>query len=568
MVDSLVPELELSAWEGQLSDLEVPGSFSGSISSVDERRPRIIAAAAGPLFPDGSTRRRRLFIVEPLGMWVKDGPITAENPGLKAPAAARGQILGPAAIEQFRDNAQPVRPVGHGVPLSRSDVRGMEPCCRPYNPSDKIPAVAGPQHLGPPGGEDAHLHLPPPPPPPQYQQVQQQPSRVHEYTAVQRRPPVLLDATHSGSCEGPAAGFPGPIRRLASAPSAAGTKGAFTPQQSVAARFQPYACGRYFLTSASSPPGGDPGSSRLGDGSHQHQHQQQAVPAGLHLIMPPAAVAQRRRDSDDGPTDTRRDAVQHPTARMRDGGPLPQLVQVQHYQQHQQHQHNHSQQQRYQHQQQGHVLFRDGAAMALWHKWVAGEEVPLEVSGGGNGGGGGDGARNTLSSGGNSSGSRGGCVNGVMALAGSGGPMRFPSEVTASETVLEAVAGHPVHSSTQELLPSPPVAAAAIAAAAAAAMAVPSPYTFQHTPLMHLQQQQQGPLQRSLSDQVTRGWTSGCEEIWAEAFGTPGPQQGLPLPLPHVQTQQANPGIVVGWGTGPDGHMMWPPSLPEPAPHP
>ncbi|GIL45887.1 hypothetical protein Vafri_3013 [Volvox africanus] len=575
MVDSLVPELELSAWEGQLSDLEVPGSFSGSISSVDERRPRIIAAAAGPLLPDGSNRRRRLFIVEPLGMWVKDGPINTENLGLKAPATAHGQILGTPAIEQFRDNAPSVRPLGQGVPLPRSNVVGTEPCCRPYNPSGQIPAVSGPQHLGPAGDADAHLHLPPPPPP-QYQQVQQQPPRLHEFTAVQRRPPVVLDATHSGSCEGPAAGFPGPIRRLASAPAAAATKGVFTPQQSVVAtaRFQPYAAGRYFPTPARSPPpGGDLGSSRLVGGSQNQNQNQQAVPAGLHLIMPPAAVSQRRRDSDDGPTDTRHGAMQHPTARMRDGGSLPQLVQVQQHQHYQQHQHNHSQQQRYQHQQQGHVFLRDGAAMALWHKWVAGEEVPLEGSGSGNGGGGGDGARNTLSSGGSGSGNRSRGVNGVMPLAGSGGPMRFPSEVAASETILEAVASHPVHSSTHELLPSPPVTAAAIAAAAAAAMAVPSPYNFQHPQLMHLQQQQQqqqqhGPLQRSLSDQVPRGWTSGCEEVWAEAFGTPGPQQGLPLPLPHVQPQQANPGVVVGWGPGPDGHMVWPPPLPEPAPHP
>ncbi|GIL45928.1 hypothetical protein Vafri_3013 [Volvox africanus] len=142
---------------------------------------------------------------------------------------------------------------------------------------------------------DLHLPPPPPPPPPQYQQVQQQPPRLHEFTAVQRRPPVVLDATHSGSCEGPAAGFPGPIRRLASAPAAAATKGAFTPQQSVVAtaRFQPYAAGRYFPTPARSPPpGGDLGSSRLVGGSQNQNQNQQAVPAGLHLIMPPGAVSQ------------------------------------------------------------------------------------------------------------------------------------------------------------------------------------------------------------------------------------------------------------------------------------
>ncbi|GIL71782.1 hypothetical protein Vretimale_778 [Volvox reticuliferus] len=563
MVDSLVPELELSAWEGQLCDLEVPGSFSGSISSVDERRPRIIAAAAGPMLPDGTNRRRRLFIVEPLGMWVKDGQAIAENQGLKTSAAACGQVLGPNAIEQFRDSAPSVCPIGHGMPLSRSDVGGLEPCCRAYN-STQILAASGPQQLCSPGGADVSLHVQPPPQP-KYQQVQQQPPRLHEYN-MQQRPPLGFEITYSSSCEDPAAGFPGPVRRLASAPAAATTGGPLTPQQAVAAaaRFQPYAASRYISAAASGLPGGDPGSSRLGQ---QYQHQQQAATTGgLHLIMPQGAMALRRRGSDGGPNDTRRGAVHHPTSsRMRDGAPLPQLMQVQ------QQQHYHSQHQH----QQGHVLLRDGSAMALWHKWVAGEEVPLEGSGGGNGGGGcGNGTRNSLSSNGDgsSSGGGGGCVNGGMPLAGTGGPVRFHNEVTASETAPDAVAGHRIQSSTHELLPSPPIAAAAIAAAAAAAMAVPSHYNFQHPQLMHLQQQQQqqqqGSLQRSSSDRVPRGWTDGCEEIWAEAFGPPGPQQELPLPLPHVQPQQANPGVVVGWGAGPDGHMIWPPPLLEPAPHP
>ncbi|GFR42549.1 hypothetical protein Agub_g3456 [Astrephomene gubernaculifera] len=76
----MAPSLEVTAWNGDIFTLRQVGGLLPR--TMTPGTPRLIAAAAvEPALPAGSQQRKRRLLVEPLGVWVKDGRIACSPQG-------------------------------------------------------------------------------------------------------------------------------------------------------------------------------------------------------------------------------------------------------------------------------------------------------------------------------------------------------------------------------------------------------------------------------------------------------------------------------------------------------